>query len=308
MNTVLPDNSFVDFQSAYLGQLRNVLFHGQEVNVRGLQCKEIVANKFAIFDPRDRLLSIPSRDKKMHKYIFGELLWYLSGCDKVEFISKYSKFWKPLSDDGVHNNSAYGKYIFGSLPVKGCGVNYVTDPNADYYSCSSQWEWVKSKLKEDPSTRQAVIHIKPIQMYDTKDYVCTMYLQFLIRNDKLDLIVNMRSNDLMFGTTYDVFMFTFLQELMAKELGIPVGIYYHFTGSMHIYDRDYDTVKQILAESSTFSEELLPEIPKNFRCNEVPALLLLEEAYWKDIDEYNKLKSTMNLSNLSLKLLTFLEE
>ena len=119
-------------------------------------------------------------------------------------------------------------------------------------------------------------------MYNTKDVTCTFILQFFIRNNKLDLIVNMRSNDLMFGTTYDVFMFTFLQELMAAELGIDVGVYKHVANNMHIYMKDMPKINEILSENSNKHTMKFFNIPFNFREHDLPILNKVEEIYWKN--------------------------
>lgn len=269
--------TYNNFQEAYYAMLNKVLQEGNNVVVRGLEMKEIIPAYFEILNPRDRLLNIDCRSN-ITRYIFGELLWYLNGRDDVEFISKYSKRWASLSDDGIHNNSAYGKYIFREMPIKGVGVKYDTD--LDEYK--SQWDYIKEVLQKDPYSRQAVIHIKPIQMYNTKDVTCTFILQFFIRNNKLDLVVNMRSNDLMFGTTYDVFMFTFLQELMAAELGIDVGVYKHVANNMHIYMKDMPKINEILSENSNKHTMKFFNIPFNFREHDLPILNKVEEIYWKN--------------------------
>lgn len=276
---------YKNFQEAYYGMLNTVVNTGADVTVRGLDMKEIIPGYFEIENPRDRLLNIDCRSN-INKYIFGELMWYLSGRDDNAFINKYSKMWSRLMDDGIHNNSAYGKYIFNKMPNKGFGVRYNGNEVIEF---KSQWEFVKEVLTKDPYSRQAVIHIKPIQMYDTKDTVCTYFLQFFIRDNKLDMIACMRSNDLMFGTTYDVFMFTFLQELMASELGIEVGIYKHFASNMHIYMKDIEKINDIISEDAANRDTFkFDKIPGNFREHDLPILLKIEEQYWnndKQIDE-----------------------
>ena len=58
-------------------------------------------------------------------YAIGELLWYWSGRNDVEFIDHFSKFWRNISDDGKTANSAYGyiiKYKFGFDQLE-CVIN-----------------------------------------------------------------------------------------------------------------------------------------------------------------------------------------
>lgn len=267
---------FDSFQDAYRALICDVMDDGIDTVINGKEVRELMPYEFCISHPRDRMLNLKCR-KQMYRYIFGELLWYLSGSDDMTYIRRYAKYWEEISDDGVHSNSAYGKYIFGDMSVKGEGVNYkqrgmVLDKK------SSQWEWCKNLLQKDPTTRQAVINVKPVQMYETKDTVCTFYLHFILRDGLLDLHVGMRSNDLIRGTTYDVFMFTFLQELMASELDVGVGSYYHHANNLHIYHSDFTKVKEILQEYRTKRKPyMMNPIPVGFRTLEVPSLLEIEK-------------------------------
>lgn len=181
---------------------------------------EIINAAFYVEDPTRNIVSSPLRNMPM-RYAVGELAWYLSGSNKVSDISRFAKKWAEISDDGVTNNSAYGYRIMSKFGF-------------------DQWEHVKELLKRDPSSRQAVIHIKDADNKPTKDTPCTVYLQFFIRDNKLHLSVHMRSNDIWMGVPYDMFSFCFLQMKMAMELGVEVGSYTHYAGSLHMYKRDYD--------------------------------------------------------------------
>ena len=297
---------YSNFQQAYYAMVNKVMDNGNDVIVRGYNMKEIIPGYFEIENPRDRLLNIDCRSN-ITKYIFGELMWYLTGRDDVMFIDKYSKQWAKLSDDGKHSNSAYGKYIFNMVPAIGYGSVYncsYEDFVADKRNYRCQWEYVKDTLKKDPYSRQAVIHIKPIQMYDTKDVTCTYFLQFFIRNGKLDMIAGMRSNDLLFGTTYDVFMFTFLQELMAAELGVEIGTYKHFASNMHIYMKDKFKIDSILSEDANKETFKFEPIPESFRSYDVPILIDIESNYWSgNRTFYNMIPKLSNVGKQLVSLL-----
>jgi thymidylate synthase len=73
----------------------------------------------------------------------------------------------------------------------------------------------------------------------------------------------MRSNDLIWGVPYDVFVFTFLQELAAMELQVGLGTYHHFAGSLHIYDRHFNLVDEILSNNDDYALDItpMPELP-----------------------------------------------
>lgn len=189
---------------------------------------EVTDAVFCVEDPTRNIVTSPIRSMPM-RYAVGELAWYLSGSNRVSDIKTFSPVWERLSDDGVTNNSAYGWRIMSKFGF-------------------DQWEHVKSLLQKDPNSRQAVIHIKDADNKPTKDTPCTMYLQFLLRNNKLNLSVHMRSNDIWMGVPYDMFSFCFLQMKMAMELGVEIGQYTHYAGSLHLYQRDYETAKKNLEQ------------------------------------------------------------
>ena len=64
--------------------------------------------------------------------------------------------------------------------------------------------------------------------------------------EKLNMHVYMRSNDIVWGTPYDVFVFTTIQKVFANTLGIPVGKYYHTATSLHMYERDFEKCREYI--------------------------------------------------------------
>ncbi len=74
------------------------------------------------------------------------------------------------------------------------------------------------------------------------------------RGSNLHMSVTMRSNDAYMGLPHDVFCFTMLQEMVAKTLGLELGEYYHYVGSMHLYMSDIeaatDTRRKVTKEQS----------------------------------------------------------
>lgn len=162
-------------------------------------------------------------------YLAGELLWYFNGDNSLEFISNFSKFWTHLSDDGKTCNSAYG-YL---MQVKH-GFNQI--------------EKVIEILEDDPLSRRAKINLNVpnSRVKETLDEPCTMSVHFMIRKNKLDCTVVMRSNDVWFGFPYDVAFFTTLQKYIALRLGVGHGWYTHFAVSFHMYDRDAEKIAAIV--------------------------------------------------------------
>ena len=232
-------NVYENFTECYL-DLAKQIYNSPDYTCapRGFKIKEKLGVRFKIKNPRDRLPYVPAR-KFSSTYLVGELLWYLAANNSTDWISYYSSFWKKISDDGKTANSAYGTRIFRPHErIAGGTLN--------------QWDFVLEELKRDPDSRRAVIHIRsPWDSVKAKlDVPCTLTLQFFLRHNDLHMVVNMRSSDLILGIAYDIPAFTMFQELLARELGARMGSYIHVSNSLHIYERHFEMVEEMLREDS----------------------------------------------------------
>ena len=178
---------------------------------------EIINATTVILDPTRNICD--SIRKMNMRYAIGEMIWYMSGNNELKAIQNITNAWDRMSDDGETVNSNYGWCIESKY-----GFN--------------QWQYVYDMLKENPNSRQAVIHIKTADENKSKDVNCTICLQFFVREGALFLTTYMRSNDLWMGFPYDIFQFTNMQILMAMQLGLKVGTYTHIAGSLHLYERN----------------------------------------------------------------------
>jgi thymidylate synthase len=239
-------HKFKNFTECYLSLAHDVYHNPDYISSpRGQKVKEKLAVKFILENPRSRIPYVKAR-KFSIQYMVAELLWYLSGEDSTAWISNYSSFWNKISDDGKTANSAYGSRIFR--------------PHGRIANFSLiQWEYIVDELKNDPDTRRAVIHIRsPWDSVQAKlDVPCTLTLQFFIRDEKLHMVVNMRSSDLILGIAYDVPAFTMFQEMLALELGVGLGTYTHVSNSLHIYERHFGMVEEMLKDSAIQQSQMM---------------------------------------------------
>lgn len=223
----------MNFNIAYQLALGEVMRFGIETQPRKMKVKELLAYKMVI-DPDDNIITIPGFETNLD-YAKKELEWYLSGTSRIDFDPVIERTWKKFSDDGVHVNSAYGKYFF--KPISKSGT-------------VTQWDWIKSKLQEDPDSRQCVVNINQLdhKYYPTKDFPCTIACQVFIRQNRLYWITYMRSQDLFYGTRNDIYCFTELQKKLANELNVELGTYTHIMGNMHLYEKHWELAKKVLNE------------------------------------------------------------
>lgn len=214
----------------YMDMLYDLYHNGSLVSARGMKAYEVLAYKL-LLDPKDNIIKLPGFETNM-EYAAQELAWYYSGDPSINYSPLIKRIWEKYSDDGITVNSNYGERIYGKHPqIK-----------------IDQWGWVKKKLTKDPETRQAVININTYfdKYRETKDFPCTISMQFFNRGNCLDMIVYMRSNDAYYGFRNDIYCFSELQKLMAKELNIDAGRYWHIAGSMHLYEKDWPKVERLL--------------------------------------------------------------
>ena len=174
---------------------------------------------FEIEDPMDNLIENEDRNWKLD-YAEAEWQWYLSGDNHIKTLGdiygKVPAIWKRMADDRGYVNSNYGWQ----------------------WQRQNQLDKVISLLKRDKYTRQAAISIYDAKEFDSYSYdtPCTYAVQFTIVDNRLHMSVVMRSNDLWYGFCNDQYCFSKLQELVAKEINMDIGSYYHFAHNLHIYN------------------------------------------------------------------------
>lgn len=250
MSEFIETTTFADAYARLLGLIYENPDHVS--SPRGQEVREVIAPTIRVLDPTSFLYESEARSTPM-RYLAAEFVWYFAKKDDVSFISDFSSMWERLRNpDGASSpdgavipnqvNSNYGRLTMGLADARWGG-----EP-------ASQWEWAVQSILADPDTRQAVLHInRPSHQFEgVRDFPCTMFLQFILRDGKLDLVASMRSADCIFGTSFDVPMFCLMQQTMAhnlRSLGVRAELG-HFTltaSSWHIYQRDYETVEKMLS-------------------------------------------------------------
>ena len=174
---------------------------------------------FYINQPGKKQITNHERGWNLH-YADSEWKWYLSGDCNInklgEIYGKVPAIWKRMANSSGEVNSNYGYQ----------------------WQRNSQLKHVINMLRKTPDTRQAAISIydaKEIRKY-AHDTPCTYAVQFTIIDQELCMSVYMRSNDLWYGFCNDQYQFASLQELVARELGISTGWYYHHAHNLHLYN------------------------------------------------------------------------
>lgn len=93
-----------------------------------------------------------------------------------------------------------------------------------------------AKLRETPHTRRAqAVTWQAWQDVGIHDPACLQRLWFRIDQGRLNLVIHIRSNDAFKAAFMNMYAFTELQRMVAREVGVDVGEYVHVADSFHIY-------------------------------------------------------------------------
>jgi thymidylate synthase len=218
---------------------------------------ESLGARLQLNNPRARLSRTESRRKV--PTAIAELAWYLSGSDEAERIAHWIPRYAVEAESDGRVHGAYGPRLFGQ------GVD-------------AQFERTLEMLRTSPGTRRAVMQLFDRRDMDgdrKNDVPCTCTLQLLCRDGRLHMVASMRSNDAILGLPHDIFVFTMLQEVAARELGLEPGVYIHQAASFHIYDEQLDTAKSFLAEGWQ-ATSAMPPMPSGSQAGAMDELVLAE--------------------------------
>jgi thymidylate synthase len=200
--------------------LKNEIFIQDKTGVKMLEIRSasFVADEATIFGN-------PNQD-----YIDRELAWYESQSLNVNDIpGGPPTIWKQVADKHGCINSNYGWCIFSKQN-------------------GSQYDKVVKELTDHPYSRRAVmIYTRPSMWEDynrdgMSDFMCTNAVQYMIRYGRLDAVVQMRSNDVVFGYRNDYAWQKHVLQKLAKDLGVVEGDIFWNAGSLHVYSRHFNMV------------------------------------------------------------------
>ena len=228
---------FEGLHQAYVAITGHVVDQYEHVNApRGNASHECLDVGFTLADPVQRVPFLAARRVNI-VFHFAEALWHLWGRSDLEMMAYYAPMMKAFSMDGTTLcGSAYGSRMF--RPLAGDG--------------RSAFELALGLIREDPATKRAVMTLfrpEELAVPGNPNVACALALQLFLRDGRLHGVCYMRANDAYLGLLSDVFSFTVVQEFAARQLGVPVGAYAHFAGSMHIGDGNLPRVRQLIDEA-----------------------------------------------------------
>lgn len=163
-------------------------------------------------------------------YVEAELAWYLRESGTINDLQPCPAIWTQVAGPDGSINSHYGVLAYGAAN-------------------GEQMHRVRQELLRDPASRRAVAIYTNPRMHDQatvmgrSDFVCTNAVQYLIRRGALETVVQMRSNDVVYGYRNDWAWQQYVATRLASSLGLPLGPMTWQAGSLHVYPRHIHLVK-----------------------------------------------------------------
>ena len=222
--------NFYDPEGAYHFILNDILTYGSDDGVGNL---ELINYAFSITVLDE--IDFKNEVRKFNKEYAQKFLEFImnGGTDARSLFPNAHNF----TDDLASRNTAYGPRILQQMPA------------------------VVEELITNPSTRRAVITVLnpddqsllPEKQRGSKmEYPCTVSLIFLIRNNKLNLHVAMRSNNMTTTVCYDLYNFINIQKILLEKLktagmiDLELGKYFHVCASAHVLKNEIQFAKDII--------------------------------------------------------------
>lgn len=224
-------NTVKDMRNHFVNELHNERFIEDRT---GQKTIEMLSASFLADEPA--IFGKPNQD-----YIDYELDWYDSQSTNINDIYYESdreppKAWQISANRHGEINSNYGLLIFSSK----------------YYK---QFENAVRELAKNPNSRRAtMIYTRPSMWTEhnengKNDFICTNAVTYYLRNEQIDCVVQMRSNDVVYGYRNDYAWQQFVLEHFVRHFTsfgygfISPGNIYWQVQNLHVYERHFHLVK-----------------------------------------------------------------
>ena len=219
-----------DIRQYFIDELKDEAY---TIDKTGQKTIEMIGASFIADEPA--IFGTPNQE-----YIDREIDWYCSGSTNINDIYGDERdppeAWKYSANKHGEINSNYGRLIFDDI----------------YYR---QYENVLNELADsnDTTRRATMVYTRPsiwteFQDGGKNDFICTNAVTYYIRNGELQAVVQMRSNDVVFGYKNDYAWQRYVMGLICQDLGggrdtLKPGQLIWQVQNLHVYERHFHLVK-----------------------------------------------------------------
>ena len=144
-----------------------------------------------------------------------------------------AKIWDQWADENGSIGKAYGYQL-------GIKHHY---PEGDF----DQVDRVLYDLKHNPASRRIMTNIyNHADLSEMKLYPCAYSMTFNVTGDRLNAILNQRSQDMLAANNWNICQYAVLLHMIAQVSGYKAGELVHVIADAHIYDRHIPIIKDII--------------------------------------------------------------
>ena len=103
-------------------------------------------------------------------------------------------------------------------------------------------------LKENPYSRRIMTNLYVHQdLHEMNLYPCAYSMTFNVTGDKLNAILNQRSQDVLAANNWNVVQYAVLLHMIAQVSGLKAGELVHVIADAHIYDRHIPLIRELIS-------------------------------------------------------------
>ena len=224
----------------YLDLLKDVMENGTHKEDRTGTGTVSVFGRIMRFDLTEGFPLLTT--KKVHfPSIFHEWKWFVSGSTNINDLK--ATIWDEWATEDGMVGPLYGK-MWTAWPTKDGGT-------------INQLDYVVDALKNNPDSRRILFHgwnveYLPDEAVSPQENVkngkmalppCHLLYQFYVADNKLSLMVTIRSNDLFLGNPFNVAQGALWVHVLAQQCDLELGDLIISIGDAHIYSNHIDQVK-----------------------------------------------------------------
>ena len=224
--------SVTDIRKFFIGELNDEAF---TMDKTGQKTIELIGANFMADEP-------VIFGKVNETYVDAEIAWYEKQSTNIHDI--YGRgdrqppphAWQYSANEHGEINSNYGYLIYSPKFYK-------------------QYDQVLDELLKNPDSRRGtMIYNRPsiwkeYNENDKNDFICTNAVSYYIRDNRLDCVVQMRSNDVVYGYKNDYAWQQYVLHKLASDISfsrdeeIESGYIHWQVQNLHVYERHFALVK-----------------------------------------------------------------
>ncbi len=191
--------------------------------------------KFGVVNRYDLSKEFPAMTlrKTYVKSAVDELLWiWQKKSNNVHDLK--SHIWDSWADEDGSIGKAYGYQL---------GVKHQYKEGM-----MDQVDRLIYDLKNNPYSRRMMTNIYVHQdLHEMNLYPCAYSMTFNVTGDRLNAILNQRSQDVLTANNWNVVQYAVLVHMLAQVTGFKPGELVHVIADAHIYDRHIPLVKELIS-------------------------------------------------------------